>query len=260
MALVAARVVLRGMGTLLLAWLAAAPMVADAQSLLVAGDPAVPVAAPVAGPLFTPLAPAAPAMADSDRDRAADCMSWAIAYEAANQPVAGQEAVGQVILNRLRDPRRPKTVCGVVFEGAERRTGCQFSFTCDGSLRHRMSDQTMVLARSIALSVLDGLAPDHVGAATHYHADYVLPAWAADGRRVAQIGAHIFYEMPGDAARIGRVSLAGGEPDYSAMVAAPVKLARRSRRMPGYGLAQAAPQPTATHSLFQPWGLPVAGQ
>jgi spore germination cell wall hydrolase CwlJ-like protein len=156
-------------------------------------------------------------------------MSEAIAYEAADQPVAGQEEVGQVILNRMRDPRFPKTVCGVVFQGSERLTGCQFTFTCDGSFRRRLADTTLVTARSIAETVMDGVAPDRVAGATHYHANYVQPYWAASGLRVAQIGAHIFYRMPGD-----------GLP-----VAQAANLTRTA--------------PAAPRAVFAPWGLPVEG-
>ncbi len=179
------------------------------------------------GPAPTSDAPVVPGL--DDRGRALDCMSMAIAYEAAGQPVAGQEAVGQVILNRLRAARFPKTVCGVVFQGSERVTGCQFTFTCDGSFRRRLADTTLITARSIAATVLDGVAPDRVAGATHYHADYVLPYWAASGQRVARIGAHIFYRMPGDALRAGH-----GRVSRLALIA-----------------------PAAPHAMFAPWGLPV---
>ncbi len=230
--------------------------VADSQ-----GD--VALVAPAAVPLFGgPAIDAAP-VADS-RDRALDCMSLAIAYEAAGQPVSGQEAVGQVILNRTRDARFPKTVCGVVFQGSSRSTGCQFSFACDGSYNRRMSDTTLTLARSIAQTVLDGAVPDHVAGATHYHADYVLPYWAATGQQVARIGAHIFYRMPGSAAHWTR-GLTGvqPEPEDEAVPAigrftAPRRvLARHGRRpVPNLRIAQGAA--ASAHAMFAPWGLAVA--
>jgi hypothetical protein len=224
------------------------------------GTPAPNTATAPASPLFTPnfVAPAIPA---TDRTRAVDCMSWAIAYESARQPIAGQEAVGQVILNRVRDPRRPKTVCGVVFEGSERRTGCQFTFACDGSLHRRLSADTMLVARSVASAVLDGAAPDHVGGATHYHADYVLPIWAATGRRVAKIGAHIFYEMPGDAGRALAPVITAGEPEMAMESVldrpAPRRAGRRARQP---AIAARSVTPAASHAMFQPWGLPAASQ
>lgn len=217
--------------------------------------------APATSPLFTPAAPV-PLFSNDDHGRALDCMSWAIAYEAAGQPIVGQEAVGQVILNRVRNPHRPKTVCGVVFEGSERRTGCQFTFACDGSLHRRLSPETLMTARNVAKAVLDGAVPDHVGGATHYHADYVLPVWAATGRRVTQIGAHIFYAMPGDSAIAPMPIATVGEPAMIADIPAPLprRVARPGRRARFVRQpAPVAPQ-GAGHSMFQPWGLPVAGQ
>jgi len=77
---------------------------------------------------------AALAAAPVDRLRSIDCLADAIYYEAGNEPVEGQRAVAQVVLNRVRHPAYPNSVCGVVYQGAARRTGCQFSFVCDGSL------------------------------------------------------------------------------------------------------------------------------
>jgi hypothetical protein len=189
-----------------------------------------------------------------------------IIEEAAGQPIAGQQAVGQVILNRLHRPSRPKTVCGVVFEGAQRRTGCQFTFACDGSLSRQLSLQTLLVARTVAEQVLNGTAPDHVGGATHYHADYVLPSWAATGRRVTQIGAHIFYAMPGDTALAPNPVATVGEPDMTSAVYTPAvraysQGARGARRRASRAvLMPRASAPVAAHALFQPWGLPVATQ
>jgi|GEM_PF-1835439 len=250
--------------TALLALIAAGPAMAqslDASSAnggVEAYYGGVSTVSPAVVPLFSGGSTMLP-LATTDRVRALDCMSWAVAYEAAGQPIAGQEAVAQVILNRVRDPHRPKTVCGVVFEGSERHTGCQFTFTCDGSLRRRLSAETMVVARSVASAVLDGAAPDHVGGATHYHANYVSPVWASTGRRVTQIGAHIFYQMPGDVPRGPGLVATLGEPD----VAAPLPAARTrrvARRVRAAALARQVVLPAASHSIFQPWGLPVAGQ
>jgi len=134
----------------------------------------------------------------ADRARAVDSMTAAIAYEAGYEPLAGQEAVAQVILNRVRQPHFPKTVCGVVFDGSYRRTGCQFTFTCDGSLGRHLRPAVMDRARAVAVSAIDGLTPDRVAGATHYHANYVNPYWASSGMITARIGAHLFYRMPGD--------------------------------------------------------------
>lgn len=130
-----------------------------------------------------------------------DCMTAAIYYEAANEPVTGQRAVAQVILNRVRHPAYPDTVCGVVFQGSERSTGCQFTFTCDGSLSRTPSRWLWVRAQSIAASALSGLVEPSVGHATHYHASYVLPYWAPKLTKLTTIGSHIFYQWNGNWSR-----------------------------------------------------------
>lgn len=128
-----------------------------------------------------------------DTMRSLDCLTAAIYYEAGRESVDGRRAVAQVILNRVRHPAFPATVCGVVFQGAERRTGCQFTFTCDGSLKRIPSTIGWAQARSIAEQALSGSVFAPVGWATHYHADYVVPYWASSLSKVGQIGAHIFY-------------------------------------------------------------------
>lgn len=189
--------------------------------------------------------------AATSQSRALDCLTMAIAYEAGQEPIAGQQAVAQVILNRTRVPRFPGSVCGVVFEGAQRTTGCQFTFTCDGSIRRRLRETTLQTARMAALSVLNGQAPDRVNGATHYHANYVNPYWAYTGTRVAQIGAHIFYRMPGDAAGSAAAALTGEEPELAALAAARVQ----ARPMPRPRMRAA---PGATQRMFAPWGVPMA--
>lgn len=136
---------------------------------------------------------------EADRRRAKECLTQAIYYEAAREPVSGQEAVAQVILNRVRHPNYPKSICGVVFQGAARRTGCQFSFTCDGSLRRQPEAALWRSAEMVAERALSGALPDAVGSATHYHAYYVNPYWASSLAPVRTIGAHLFYRWPGGA-------------------------------------------------------------
>jgi spore germination cell wall hydrolase CwlJ-like protein len=139
-----------------------------------------------------------------NRDYALDCLAAAAWYEAGNDP-AGQRSVVQVVLNRVRHPSFPSTVCGVVFQGSERSTGCQFTFTCDGSMQRRSpSGWEWKRARRLSEEALDGEVDASVGQATHYHADYVSPWWSSALQRVNQIGAHIFYRWPG-----GRGKLAG---------------------------------------------------
>lgn len=134
---------------------------------------------------------------EADRRRALRCLTQAVYYEAALEPRNGQEAVAQVVLNRVRDANFPASVCGVVYQGAERVTGCQFSFTCDGSLARGPVAWAWNRAESVARAALNGYVADWVGTATHYHADYVLPWWAPSLTKVNQVGAHIFYRWKG---------------------------------------------------------------
>jgi hypothetical protein len=125
------------------------------------------------------------------------CLTQAVYYEAANEPLQGRRAVAQVVLNRMRHPAYPHSVCGVVYQGAERRTGCQFSFTCDGSLLRGPMAAPWREAEAVARAALAGTVEPSVGTATHYHADYVLPKWAFQLGKIDQIGRHIFYRFNG---------------------------------------------------------------
>jgi len=131
------------------------------------------------------------------RMRSIDCLTAAIYYEAANEPADGQRAVAQVVLNRVRHPHYPKTVCGVVFQGHQRTTGCQFSFTCDGSMRGRPENSAWDRARRIASEALSGSVFEPVGLATHYHTTAVRPWWAPSLTRAITVGSHIFYRWRG---------------------------------------------------------------
>ena len=124
------------------------------------------------------------------------CLTQAIYYEAANESELGKRAVAQVVLNRLRHPEYPNSVCGVVYEGATAPV-CQFSFTCDGSLLRQPMARQWAQSRRVAEAALAGSVVPEVGSATHYHADYVLPRWAYSLGKLRQIGAHIFYRFPG---------------------------------------------------------------
>jgi len=133
-----------------------------------------------------------------DEARALDCMTAAIYYEAGFESTDGQRAVAQVVLNRMRHPAFAKTVCGVVFEGSERKTGCQFTFTCDGALNRGKPDEAAwARARKVAEAALNGYVMKKVGEATHYHADYVAPYWSPTLVKVAVVGQHIFYRWTG---------------------------------------------------------------
>ena len=137
----------------------------------------------------------------SDRTRALDCLTMAVYYEAASEPDEGQAAVAQVVLNRLRHPLFPKTICGVVLQGSTLATGCQFTFTCDGSLNRRPTQAGWDRARRTAERALNGYVLKSVGEATHYHTVWVVPYWQPSVVKLTQIGAHIFYRWSGGMGR-----------------------------------------------------------
>jgi hypothetical protein len=125
-----------------------------------------------------------------------DCLAEAVYYEARSEDSLGQMAVAEVVMNRVRDPRFPKTVCDVVYQGHYRDTGCQFTFTCDGSLRHTPRGRAWDQAKAVALNVALGLSKPVTNKATHYHTDYVNPYWKAGMVETKVIGTHIFYRFP----------------------------------------------------------------
>jgi hypothetical protein len=131
------------------------------------------------------------------RERALECLTSAVYYEAGQESTDGQRAVAQVVLNRVRHPAFPASVCGVVYEGSTRATGCQFTFTCDGSLARGAALDSWRRARSVAEAALTGYVFRPVGNATHYHANYVVPYWAPTLDKNAVVGAHIFYRWAG---------------------------------------------------------------
>ncbi|WP_156841560.1 cell wall hydrolase [Novosphingobium aquimarinum] len=149
-----------------------------------------------------------------DRRRAEQCLTAAIYYEAASEADAGQRAVAQVVLNRVAHAAYPNTVCGVVYQGSERTTGCQFSFTCDGSLARKPSPMFWYRARAVADAALAGAVFAPVGLATHYHTVQVHPYWAPSLHYLSTIGAHRFYSFRGGAGAPGafRFAYFGGEP------------------------------------------------
>jgi hypothetical protein len=131
-----------------------------------------------------------------DHRRALLCLTQAVYYEAGFEPIAGRRAVAQVVLNRMRHPAYPKSVCSVVYQRNSTPV-CQFSFVCDGALYRAPQAAAWNQAREIAAAALAGYVETSVGSATHYHADYVAPRWAPMLAKVAKLGAHIFYRWPG---------------------------------------------------------------
>ena len=153
------------------------------------------------------------------------CLTQAVYFEAASEGVEGGRAVAQVIINRARHPAFPATICGVVYQGSDRPTGCQFSFTCDGSLLRPAEAAIMQRSRRIAEKALAGAVFAAVGHSTHYHANYVLPYWADSLDKTAQIGRHLFYRLRGSLgdARLFRKAHVGVEivPKPSLLTATP---------------------------------------
>lgn len=122
------------------------------------------------------------------------CLATGIYFEARGEEVKGQAAVAQVILNRVRNPSYPNSICDVVYQNDSWRNRCQFSFACDGIKDRVRSPQSWDMAEEIALATTAGkIWLSEVGSATHYHANYVSPPWARKMRRVGQIGKHVFY-------------------------------------------------------------------
>src|SRR4051794_11367481 len=154
----------------------------------------------------------------ASRAQALNCLTSAVYYEAGNQDEDGERAVAQVILNRVRHPAFPASVCGVVYEGSTRVTGCQFTFTCDGSLNRQPDADGWHRATAVAQAALSGAVYAPIGWATHYHADYVVPYWAATLAKNTIVGAHLFYRWPGAWGQPAAFTkaYAGTEPSASA--------------------------------------------
>ena len=155
----------------------------------------------VATAIAAPVLPAAQPFrgADARSGAALECLTAAVYYEARSESPEGQRAVAQVVLNRARHSAYPSTICGVVFQGAHLRTGCQFSFTCDGSMRRRREEHAWRAAQAVAEAALQGHVEARVGLATHYHTHAVNPTWASSLDRLASLGSHVFYNWRGSA-------------------------------------------------------------
>lgn len=142
-----------------------------------------------------------PFQAVAGYEREHRCLAEGVYYEARGESRAGQIAVAEVILNRVRSSAYPNTVCGVVYQGSHRATGCQFTFTCDGSLHSRPRGRPWRVAREIATEMMAGEHASMTGSATHYHTTAVWPRWAPRLIETNRIGAHIFYRYPSAAER-----------------------------------------------------------
>ena len=165
---------------------------AQARAVRAQADASVFAAAPPAETIAD--APEATPRKPPIRRRELDCLTQAVYYEARGESPSGQAAVAQVVLNRVRHPAFPKTVCGVVYQGAQGR-GCQFSFACNGAMRANRESAAWKRARRVAVRALAGAGMAQVGAATHFHTTGVAPNWGPQLLRVSQVGLHIFYRL-----------------------------------------------------------------
>jgi len=154
----------------------------------------------------------------ASRAKAERCLADAIYFEARGEPVRGQIAVAQVVLNRVFSGKYPNTVCGVVYQNAHRRLACQFTFACDGIRDVVREPDAMERAKKIAAQTLDGkLWLPEVGKATHYHAYWVRPGWVREMTKLHKLGVHTFYRPRawGD----GRDAPTWGDPETTAAIA-----------------------------------------
>ena len=207
--------------------------------------PAINASIPFSGGA-NPAAPAFFQRASVDaRARSLQCLTEAVYYEAASESDDGQRAVAQVVLNRMRHPAYPASVCGVVYQNAQRWLACQFSFACDGARARVPSASGWARARAIAAQALAGRVYAPVGLATHYHTWNVVPAWARVLEKSAVVGAHIFYRLNGTSASAFRQRYAGIEP-----AAVPFRM---PSAVPMLAFAPIALEQTATLSATSPF-------
>ena len=168
--------------------------------------PALPLAPAIVLPsrikVLPPPAPGVPPLTPAQRlhlegkvrAKAEHCLAKAVYFEARDQPFRGQVAVAQVVINRVFSPFYPNTVCGVVYQNANRHLACQFTFACDGRSKAITERGAWARARRIAKQTLDGkLYVQAVGTATHYHAIYVHPYWTREMHKMVREGIHNFY-------------------------------------------------------------------
>ena len=197
----------------------------------------------------------------TDRAAAETCLTMAVYYEVGNQSDQSQAAVAQVVLNRLRHPLFPKTVCGVVFEGSDASDGMRALQPLRATARcgERPNPALWRRAGQVAERALDGYVEPSVGEATHFHADYVVPYWQSSLIKVAQIGPVIFYRWPGP---LGMPVSFHGE--YAGLEQAPPPILGfddgfRATAIPTGNLVQTPPvlAATAASPVAQPHAAPV---
>ena len=129
-------------------------------------------------------------------DKQMSCLAEALYFEARGEPIKGQLAVGEVILNRVEDARYPSSICRVVNQGTGRRFACQFTYTCDGKLETVHERKPYEISLKIAKILMTTHERKLTKGSTHYHSNYVDPKWSKKFERVAKFGRHIFYRQP----------------------------------------------------------------
>ncbi len=186
----------------------------------------------------------------------AQCLAEAVYYEARSESLAGQLAVAEVVANRVADHRYPNSICDVVYQGATRTTGCQFTFTCDGSLKTRPQGTRWETAKAVAAQVMMGANEPRTAEATHYHATYVDPVWNSGLVETRKIDTHIFYRFPrgsewADARERLNRRLASRDRGGIQTVSAPAPAVAPSQAVSAYASAQVikaagSPSPAVT--------------
>lgn len=194
-----------------------------------------------------------------------ECLTEAVYYEARGEGSRGQYAVAQVVMNRVKHPAFPNSVCAVVFQGAGRR-GCQFSFACNGAQRGRRETEAWARAKGVATRALAGAALADVGSATHFHSIGVSPIWAPQMARVSQVGMHVFYRFSPRKLRPAQpapavehavlTSDASGEIPALSLTPAVVEKAVEGSLQPTAATAPAAPTADAKAKRVQPAPAP----
>jgi hypothetical protein len=208
-----------------------------------------------------------------DNGQDLQCLAQAVYYEARGESAEGQQAVAQVVLNRVRSPAFPKTVCAVVFQGASVGHGCQFSFACDGSMDDRREPAAWRRAEAVATHALGGFVMAQVGKATHFHASRLGPDWSLGMVRVAQVGLHVFYrfghggaapQAPADAVQMAEAgpakspAAAQTQPVYASLLPPPAADARAQAQPVAAVTVGATAAAAAEPSLPAPAGPPKA--
>jgi spore germination cell wall hydrolase CwlJ-like protein len=192
------------------------------------------------------------AKAKPSRARELDCLTQAVYFEARGESPRGQAAVATVIMNRVKSPAFPKTVCGVVYQGAGRRNGCQFSFACDGLVERVVENGAWSRARKVAARVLSGAVLRDVGSATHFHTTGVSPQWGSRMLRTAQVGLHVFYRFNPNASRRTTAQPATQDAVFTSAPAAAQPELRLATALTSPPAGAEAPQTAAAHPAAHP--------